>query len=393
MNNLDVIIFGAGIAGLWTLARIRKQGYNAILLEIDAIGAGQTIKSQGIIHGGLKYALTGKLNAATSSLQDMPTLWQQCLQGGGEIDLSSVKVLADGQYMWSANNMIGGIATLFASKSLKSLVDTVSKADWPLAIKDAAIAGKLYKLQEIVLDVPSLLQEISKPLLPYCIKIDDYQIERDENNHIKFVTINNGAHKLQLTAQQYIFTAGSGNEALTKNLSNAPIMQRRPLQMVVVKSKNLPKIFGHCIGLAAVPRVTITTHIAADGTPVWYLGGKIAEDGVSKSGPELIKFAQQELETIFPKIDLSDAKFATFFVDRAESKQENGSKPSSATVFSHNNYITAWPTKLASAPILAAQILEILQSSNIKPKFKDTNLQQYNLPHPLVALPIWDQLL
>lgn len=394
MNNLDIIIFGAGIAGLWTLARLRQQGYNAILLEIDAIGAGQTIKSQGIIHGGLKYALAGKLNAATTSLQDMPRLWQECLQGTGEIDLSAVKILADGQYMWSANKVTGGIATLFASNSLKSLVKAVTKVNWPLAINNAAIASKLYKLQEVVLDVPSLLQALADQLLPYCIKIDsDYKLEIDEDNHIKSVTINHGSNKLQLIAQQYIFTAGSGNEALTKNLSNAPIMQRRPLQMVIVKSKNLLPVFGHCIGLASVPRLTITTHTAKDGTPIWYLGGKLSEEGVSKSSQALINFAQQELATLFPKIDLSAAKYATFFVDRAEAKQDNGSKPNSTTMFSNNNYITAWPTKLAFAPLLAQQILDKLQQSNIKPKFKELDLQQYNLPHPNIALPIWDQLL
>lgn len=394
MHKLDIIIFGAGIAGLWTLARLRQQGYNAILLENTAIGAGQTIKSQGIIHGGLKYALTGQLNAAATSLHDMPTLWQQCLQGTGEIDLSAVKILAAGQYMWSANKVTGGVATLFASSALKSLVTAVPKASWPTAIKNATIASKLYQLQEPVLDVPSLLQAIATPLLPYCFKVAaDYQLTLDNNNHIKSVTIASGATKLQLHAQQYIFTAGNGNELLIKNLANAPAMQRRPLQMVMVKSKNLLPVFGHCIGLAAVPRITITTHTANDGTPVWYLGGKIAEEGIHKSSAELIDFTKQELSSLFPNIDLGNATYATFLVDRAEAKQANGAKPNSTTMFSSHNYITAWPTKLAFAPLLAQQILDKLQQDNIVPQFTTSNLQQYNLLAPNIALPIWDQLL
>jgi glycerol-3-phosphate dehydrogenase len=55
-QKYDLIIFGAGIAGLWTLNHFRGLGYNAILLETDSIGCGQTIAAQGIIHSGLKYA-------------------------------------------------------------------------------------------------------------------------------------------------------------------------------------------------------------------------------------------------------------------------------------------------------------------------------------------------
>jgi hypothetical protein len=396
MHKLDVVIFGAGIAGLWTLARLTQQGYNAVLLETDAIGSGQTIKSQGIIHGGLKYALTGHLSGAVTSLQDMPTIWQQCLNGTGEIDLSAARVLSDGQFMWSANKITGGITTLFASNSLKSHVATISKANWPLAIRDALITSKLYKLEEMVLDIKSVLQAIVAPVIKRCIKIDSndgYKLEIDKDNNIKNVKIKTNNVSLSLHAQRYIFTAGSGNEVLSSEFTDSPTMQLRPLQMVMVKSRNLPPLYGHCLGLGVTPRLTITTHIAKDHTPVWYLGGKIAEDGVKKTSKQLIDFAKQELATLFPKLDLTTAEYATFFVDRAEAAQANGSKPNSTTIFNSNNHITAWPTKLAFAPLLAQQILNTLKESNITPKFEEQSLSTHNLPTPAIALPIWDQLL
>ena len=52
--STDIIIFGGGIAGLWLLNRLHNEGYQAILLETEALGGSQTIASQGIIHGGLK---------------------------------------------------------------------------------------------------------------------------------------------------------------------------------------------------------------------------------------------------------------------------------------------------------------------------------------------------
>ena len=56
---LDVLIFGGGGAGLWLLDDLAARGYRVLLAEAGDLGAGQTIASQGIIHGGLKYALRG----------------------------------------------------------------------------------------------------------------------------------------------------------------------------------------------------------------------------------------------------------------------------------------------------------------------------------------------
>lgn len=396
MTNVDVIIFGGGIAGLWTLARLTNQGYNVLLLETEALGAGQTIKSQGIIHGGLKYALSGQLDAAVTSLQDMPTVWQQCLQGNGEIDLSSVIVLSNGQHMWSANKLTGGITTLFASNAMKSQVDSVPESEWPTALSQANIASKLYKLEEPVLDIKSLLQALATKLQQRCIKIDatdGFILETGNDGTVKSVSIKTNNIRTELTAQRYVFTAGSGNATIINNLQHTPTMQLRPLQMVIVKSNNLKPLYGHCIGMGTTPRVTITTHTAHDQTPIWYLGGKLAEEGINRTREEQITVAKQELATLFPNIDLSNAEFASFYVDRAEAKQAGGSKPNSTTVFSNNNYITAWPTKLAFAPLLAQQILDQIQQTGIKPSHAVLTETLNNLPHPQVATPIWDQLL
>ena len=59
--HLDVLIFGGGAAGLWLLDDpASKPGSYSRGLAAGIrcnLGEGQTISSQGIIHGGLKYAL------------------------------------------------------------------------------------------------------------------------------------------------------------------------------------------------------------------------------------------------------------------------------------------------------------------------------------------------
>lgn len=396
MINADVVIFGGGIAGLWTLASLTQQGYNVILLETDAFGSGQTIKSQGIIHAGLKYALTGKISSDVSSLKDMPTIWQACLNGTGSIDLSKAKILAQYQYLWSTNKLAGNLATLFTSNALASYIEATPQDSWPPIIIESSIKTKLYKLAELVLDIPSVLQTLATPHLNRCIKIDQndgYTLETDANNNISSITIRANNSSIKISAQKYIFTTGSNNVNFTQKLHLDIDMQLRPLHMVLVKSNNLLPLYGHCIGLSTTPRITVTTHFMQDGTPVWYLGGKIAEDGVTRTTTEQITEAKKELQTLFPNLKLNDAQYATFFVDRAEAKQQNGNKPDTATVFSNNNYITAWPTKLALAPVLAKQILQHFDKDNISPIYTEFNNLVAALPHPKIAIPIWDKLL
>ena len=62
--STDVLIVGGGIAGLWLHARLRQLGYASLLVENASLGGGQSVKSQGIIHGGAKYALHGALTGA-----------------------------------------------------------------------------------------------------------------------------------------------------------------------------------------------------------------------------------------------------------------------------------------------------------------------------------------
>ena len=61
----DIMVFGGGIAGLWLGNTLSRAGYNVIVIESDKLGAGQTLASQGMIHGGQKYLVMVSYNKAT----------------------------------------------------------------------------------------------------------------------------------------------------------------------------------------------------------------------------------------------------------------------------------------------------------------------------------------
>ncbi len=119
----DIAIIGGGVAGLWLLNHLRQQGFSAILLESKTLGGGQTHKSQGIIHGGMKYALQGTMTSAARAIADMPATWQACLTGSGSIDLTNVPVLSKHQYLWTTGSLTSKIAGFFAGVALKSQVN------------------------------------------------------------------------------------------------------------------------------------------------------------------------------------------------------------------------------------------------------------------------------
>jgi glycerol-3-phosphate dehydrogenase len=392
MNKItvDIAIIGGGIAGLWTFNQLQKQDYKVALLENHSLGNEQTIASQGIIHGGLKYALQGMLTPDANAIKQMPTLWQNCLNGNGILDLRTVKVLSDCQYLWSTGNIATNISSFFASKALHGQVETPTPTQYPEALKHPSFHGKAYKLNETILNIPSLLQSLATPFQNNIIKIDEQNgcnpcyTGQGKISHLE-LRIQNEPYIL--TAQKYIFTAGQGNETLIKNMPNAPKMQKRPLQMVFVKAPKLPSFYAHCIGMSSTPRITITTHPAKDGQTVWYMGGKLAEDGVHRDKTEQLKIAKQEIAELFPWLKI-DGTWDSFFINRAEAWQKLGLKPETETVTAEQNFIIGWPTKLVLCPMLTKKIISILEDTAVIKSNVGTDLSLF--PKPRIAEFPWD---
>lgn len=393
----DVVIVGGGIAGLWLLNRLRQLGYSVALLEAKALGGGQTHLAQGIIHGGMKFALQGMMTSAAQAISTMPKVWNDCLQGKGVIDLSHVPILSQHQYLWSTGSLTSKVAGFFSGLMLKGNVESLAKDKFPDIFRHTQFKGQVYSLDEVVIDVNALIRELVAPNQDAIYKIDSLmedQLHFDEKGCLSSIEIQVAPlEPIRLEAQRFIFTAGGGNEILSKKLMRQEIkMQRRPLHMVMAKTDLPYSVYAHCLGLDSVPRMTITTHKAHDGKIIWYMGGQIAEEGVKRSSDEQIKVARKELQELIPWVDFSEMQFATFLVDRAEALQSDGKRPDSCYSKEIENLIIAWPTKLAFAPKLAEDIIEKLKQDNIHPQLGDVRALRA-WPIPAFVKPIWDELL
>lgn len=385
--STDVLIVGGGVAGLWLAARLRGQGYSTLLVENASLGGGQSVKSQGIIHGGAKYALHGALTGASEAIADMPRRWREALAGDGELDLRPVRLLSDAHYLWSPGSLAGNITSFFASKAVRGRVDQVKGEALPPALQHPKFKGKVYRLAELVLDVPSLIQRLAD--LAGDGLLAGHAIEPlREGDELVGLVVDGRA----IRAQRIVLSAGAGNEALLQALGiQQPGMQRRPLHMVMVKAPSLKPLYAHCLGGGPKPRVTVTTHPAADGQWVWYLGGDIAEaDGVARNEAEQIAAAEKELRDLLPWIDLSAAQWATLRVDRAEPSQSGLVRPDNAFLADQGRLLVGWPTKLALAPDFADRVIAALERDGVQPT-QQPPLPE--LPRPNLAQPVWEELL
>lgn len=372
VNNIDIVIFGGGVAGLWTLNRLRQSGYQAVLLESGDLGEGQTRYAQGIIHGGTKYALTGKLTASAEAVSKMPSVWRECLAGRGEIDLSNVKVLAQHQHLWSTANLTSRLSGFFASKLMKSRTVALEKNERPSVFQDQNFKGQVYQLDEPILDTASLVQTLALAQQACIFSCDPKSLQLHDTDQTVDIEWQHDQQSISIQAKIIVLCAGAGNAGLLTKLGlQQPRMQRRPLHMVMLRNMQMP-LYAHCLGASTVPRITVTSHPDDSGGWVWYLGGQLAEEGVPRSEGEQIKAAQDEIKQLLPWLDLSKAQWSTARIDRAEPLQQEGHRPDTAFVQQQGKVITAWPTKLALSPMLAEEICQRVKVSEIKPASGDS---------------------
>ena len=385
--STDVLIVGAGVAGLWLNARLRRQGFSTLVVERESLGGGQSVKSQGIIHGGAKYALHGALTGASEAIADMPRRWREALAGDGELDLRGVRLLSEAHYLWSPGTLAGNLTSFFASKAVRGRVDQVKGDQLPPALQDPRFKGKVYRLAELVVDVPSLIERLADLAGDGLLagQVIEPLFENDELIGLR-------VDGLDIHAQRIVFSAGSGNADLLASVGiSVPAQQLRPLHMVLVKGPSLKPLYAHCLGGGPKPRITVTTHPAANGEWVWYLGGDIAEaDGVAREPAEQIAVAKKELGNLLPWVDLSQAQWATLRVNRAEPAQSGLVRPDNAFLADQGRLLVGWPTKLALAPDFSDRVLQALEQDGIKPGHAPALPP---LPRPPLGKTAWEQLL
>jgi hypothetical protein len=359
---LDVLIFGGGAAGLWCLDRFRSAGYHALLLESAALGRGQTIQAQGIIHGGGKYALRGVRDfAAVRATKEMPRRWRRSLAGEIAPDLSATRVLAERCHLWLprgstvARAQSWGFMSVVAKAGLLSTrPESVPEPAWPEALRGSALA--VYALAEPVISTGSLLETLASLHAKY--------IRRYDGSAIRFSDEKVRIGDTELRPRSIVLTAGEGNaELLRKAGVDGEPMQRRPLCMTLLRGA-LPALFGHCL-VGGKTQITVTT--PAPG--LWQIGGEIAERLAHEQDSETARrIAMSEIRRRLPGLDFPGVEVGLYRAVRAEARTADRRRPSGVHAGRvAPRIIVAWPTKLSLAPVLADEVFAMVAEELKRP--------------------------
>jgi len=382
--QLDVLIFGGGAAGLWCLERFRSAGYHALLLESSALGRGQTIQAQGIIHGGGKYALRGVRDfAAVRATKEMPQRWRQSLAGEVAPDLTGARVLSERCHLWLprgsalARVQSWGFMSVVAKAGLLSTrPEPIPQSDWPEALRGSAFA--VYGLAEPVISTGSLLQSLASHQQKYI---------RAYTGAVNFSGEEVRIADTVLKPRAIVLTAGAGNADLLRKADvDGASMQRRPLAMVLLKGP-LPPLFGHCI-VGGKTQLTVTTPVEG----LWQVGGEIAERLAHEPQDDAVRrTALSEIRRRLPALDLARAEMAVYRAVRAEARTAAERRPSGVHVGrAAPRIIVAWPTKLSLAPVLAEEVFAMVSKDLKQPGgYSEDELPSW--PTPPVARYPWEE--
>lgn len=342
----DILIVGAGIAGLWLFHFLKKKNYDVLLLTDQGIGAGQTIASQGILHSGLKYTLAGKVNALAKSISQMPERWREALDS----DLKDAKISSPSQHLMIPPGIAGDLIKIATEKTFG---DSVQAGQSPYP----GFEGSVLDMGEMVLDIPSVIQALAEPYRG-CIRVSKNIILHNAKPLDESPVVS--ADGIEIAARRVVYTAAAHNMvAARKNGHDDGLeTQHRPLINVFVKNAPFP-LYAHFVGTSDKPVATVTTHETKDGDLVWYLGGQVAERPLDDDPRNAYDFALKAFETYLPGLDASGFEWAALPIDRVEGKSgSKGFMPDTPTIHQVENHLYCWPTKLTFAPMLADMVME-----------------------------------
>lgn len=400
--SVDVLVVGGGVCGLWTLHALRAAGYDAWLIEKSALGDGQTIASQGILHAGAKYKLPGNAVDAARAVADVQGVWEDAMVNCDADPmtpmLNGVRIIDERTLLWTTPGLGSRLAAKGAKKIMRSAVTSVARDRWPAGFAGAPKGVDVFETAEMVLDPGSLLERLAE---------GRFAAGRSRIGRVASIADGPGGVHVRLEgvdcavrASAVVLAAGEGNEALLElsGADGASLMQRRPLHQLVAVGAPFD-LNGHCLQMSVdKPALTVTTG-ELDGRRTWYFGGGPAEEGVGRTPADQIAAGKAAVARCLPWVDQSSFDWRVFAIDRAEGRQAGGKRPSEAVVvWTGERVMAAWPTKLVLAPRAAGLVLERLRERAIWPSgtdgaggaIEETSLGALaSLPVPAVAERVW----
>ena len=374
--EVDVVVIGGGIQGLWLLGDLIKARYNAILLERMQPGFGQTGHSHVFLHQGHIYA--GMLKEDPNDtfqrikyVQQANSIWQQELLSGR---LKGLKPIDSKFYVAFSDPDRG---EMFQDLCRRGALTCDEPKTVPAEF--GPLTRRLYQADGMCLDSNLLLTQLlqSGNLTDRVGLCEIISVQQTISGRFHLLGRRDKQTSLQIDAGAVVLSAGSGNEHVQGlfGLNSSTIGSKQQTVktfMLVVREINepLPPTTGmhpDFEGLFVVSRTD------GGGRSVWLIGDKqrklvaVPGDMTAFDPVSWFKNTRLALDKLFPNLMKSpgDYEWGIYEASKAEPWTQVGR--STAGKFPgkyHFKRVTglpvwlAWPTLLTFAPLVASLIVQ-----------------------------------
>lgn len=317
----DVIVFGAGLSGLWIANRLKRAGYNVTVIEKDRIG-------------GAMQGFSGILDLADEVISDK---WRACFDGYGDINLTHVNVVSDEIIGWTSESKTPPDAGVSAQ--------ILRKKDYPeIFSRQKDFRGSVYRVPGMAVDMSSLVAALAKSLEGCIITSEMTNVLPDGQ-----VAISDRA----LQARLIIFAMGAGNDEVFRLLKvSNTIAPPRPCRSFTLHYMDEP-FFGHALDPS---RIVVASHAEAAGY-VWHISGAIGFDTAAMDDDAAIAHAKTSMQELFPQYDWPAISWTT----------ESGRLVVRDDPLLHQRgrLLLAWPGRIELLPELGDRVMRWLKGKDI----------------------------
>lgn len=366
-NNIDIIIIGAGIQGLWILNQLTKLGYSCILITDKKIGEGQTLEAQIYKHKGHFY----DNSEIAQHLQEAETEWDAFVSN------NNLKPSQNQQFLAFPNQQSAEKYTkLWHQGGLNYY--PINNSEIPLFFQQGILTqGYYFDTGETCYHGHQLISTLAQPVkhLIYQGKIIGFHSSSD--GCVKEVKVIIDNKLFSFAPKQIILTAGRGNQNLFNQITqgnselyyqNQEIQQQlRRCQVLVIKGENLPSVSALCpslmffMGCRQVGNENIWLITYGFDDPInLELNQEIPVD------KSRLQKCLNTLAAVIPNIFELDLDWGLYPAVKAESQALGaGFRPNGDFVSNCGlaNVTLVYPTKLSLAPRASKKIVNQIQNS------------------------------
>lgn len=385
----DVLVLGAGVAGLLSARALAGRGYRVTVVEKDGLASGQSGHSHGYLHRGYAYLrstdrLVGQL--ATSAAQ-----WESVVAGLG-LDFVTTESLvgfvrddeadhADG--LWAMANLRG-----HRRAAASDSVGDVRISDSLLTTGFRRFVVSPEKVANFSVVAAELARRGQDGISFLHGTVTGFDTDAGRVRGVD-VWLAGGA-RVRLSAQLYLMTLGGGFLPLATAAHGypGPVVQRLSY-MLVLRHRDLPLVSGVFPGQRTYGLFLASRRAPGDST-VWLVSNFSSFAGLDHGAASARLWLRQIASTLVRYTDvfsLPDLSWAYYPAPKAEVRGQSTLERARTFTPGWENALVGFPTKLTLAPALVEQVVAWASARCPEPA-GDATLPR-DIPTPPVAGEHW----